>query len=69
VSLTNFLSIHVVHDDAKDKEFELEISWICDESNKKHKLIPLDLLEEANRLAKVGKTLRVLKAASLKSTN
>ena len=27
-------SIYGVHDEAKDKEFELEMSWVCDESDK-----------------------------------
>lgn len=41
--------IYGVHDEIKDKPFELEISWICDESNKKHTLIPSELLEEAKK--------------------
>ncbi|KAL9323839.1 hypothetical protein ACSQ67_008696 [Phaseolus vulgaris] len=28
--------IYGVHDDAKDKDFELEMSWVCDESNRQH---------------------------------
>ena len=27
-------SIYGVHDEAKDKEFELEMSWVCDESDR-----------------------------------
>ncbi|KAF9945598.1 hypothetical protein BGZ65_010576, partial [Modicella reniformis] len=44
--------IYNVHDDAKDKEFELELSWICEESNGFHQAVPKDLAEEAEQLAK-----------------
>jgi len=44
--------IHLVHDDAKEKEFELELSWIGDESNGRHVPVPKDLFEEADRKAK-----------------
>ncbi|KAH8556103.1 nucleophile aminohydrolase [Umbelopsis sp. PMI_123] len=44
--------IHTAHDEAKDKEFELEITWICDESKGKHQTVPKDIVEEAERLAK-----------------
>ncbi|MCH99956.1 proteasome subunit alpha type-3-like, partial [Trifolium medium] len=30
------ISIYGVHDEAKDKDFELEMSWVCDESNRQH---------------------------------
>uniref|UniRef100_A0A0D6R5R7 Proteasome subunit alpha type n=1 Tax=Araucaria cunninghamii TaxID=56994 RepID=A0A0D6R5R7_ARACU len=46
--------IYGVHDEAKDKAFELEMSWICDESNRQHEKIPSDLLEEAKVLAKAA---------------
>lgn len=42
-------SIHLVHDDAKDKEFELELSWIGDETNGLHVPVPNDLFEEADK--------------------
>jgi 20S proteasome subunit alpha 7 len=45
-------SIHLVHDDAKEKEFELELSWIGDETNGRHVPVPRDLFEEADRKAK-----------------
>ena len=45
-------SIYTVHDDAKDKEFELELSWITNET-KRHEFVPKDIAEEAERLAKV----------------
>lgn len=42
----------VMEDDIKDREYEMEYSWICDESNKKHVEVPRDLIDEAERLAK-----------------
>jgi 20S proteasome subunit alpha 7 len=45
-------SIYTVHDDAKDKEFELELSWIPNET-KKHQFVPKDIADECERLAKV----------------
>ncbi|KAH9994104.1 20S proteasome subunit [Russula compacta] len=44
--------IHLVHDDAKEKEFELELSWIGSESDGRHVPVPRDLFEEADRRAK-----------------
>lgn len=48
VSVLIHLSIHLVHDDNKDKEFELEMTWVCAESGGKHKAVPQDLLNEAD---------------------
>jgi 20S proteasome subunit alpha 7 len=45
-------SIYTCHDDAKDKDFELELSWICPESQYKHQFVPKDLKTEAETLAK-----------------
>eukprot|EP00296_Roombia_truncata_P008133 JP446609.1.p1 GENE.JP446609.1~~JP446609.1.p1 ORF type:complete len:251 (+),score=58.56 JP446609.1:28-780(+) len=44
--------IYSVHDEVKDKAFELELSWVCDESNRRHQLVPKDLLQEAEKQAK-----------------
>lgn len=47
--------IYVAHDDSKDKEFELEMSWIsgADGPTKgKHQEVPKALRQEAERLAK-----------------
>jgi len=44
--------IYLVHDDAKEKDFELEMSWVGDESNGLHVPVPKDLFEEASRKAK-----------------
>lgn len=42
----------MVHDDAKDKDFELELSWIGEESNYQHVPVPEDLQKEAEQKAK-----------------
>lgn len=39
--------IHIIHDDVKDKPFEFEASWICEESNWEHVEVPKDLRQEA----------------------
>jgi len=44
--------IYSIHDDVKDKDFELELSWICKESNYEHQLVPKDLLIDAEKFAK-----------------
>ncbi|KAF8317031.1 20S proteasome subunit [Cantharellus anzutake] len=41
--------IHLCHDDNKDKEFELELSWIGPETNGLHLPVPKDLYEEADK--------------------
>lgn len=46
------LIIHKVHDDAKDKDFELEMSWICPQSKNRHQSVPKDVLQEAEQWAK-----------------
>lgn len=47
-----FARIYLVHDDAKEKEFELEMSWIGDETNGVHLPVPKELFEEAEAKAK-----------------
>ncbi|EJU06296.1 proteasome subunit alpha type-3 [Dacryopinax primogenitus] len=44
--------IYLVHDDAKDKDFELELSWIGAETDYKHAPVPKDLAVEADAKAK-----------------
>ncbi|KAH9843922.1 20S proteasome subunit [Rhodofomes roseus] len=44
--------IYLVHDDAKEKDFELELSWIGDETDGLHLPVPKDLYNEAARKAK-----------------
>lgn len=45
--------LHRVHDE-DGKPFEIEISWICDESNKVHQKIPAELHAEVERAAKAA---------------
>lgn len=42
--------LHTVHDE--EKPFELEMAWICEESNKQFAKVPADLLAEADKAAK-----------------
>lgn len=44
--------IYVVHDEVKDKAFELELSWVGDATNGRHQMVPKDILEEAEKYAK-----------------
>ncbi|KAH9458136.1 hypothetical protein MJO28_005197 [Puccinia striiformis f. sp. tritici] len=45
--------IHMVHDEVKDKDFELEISWISkSETNGKHLPVPKSIIEAAEIKAK-----------------
>ena len=47
--------IYVAHEDSKDKDFELEMSWIssADGPTKgRHQAVPQDILEEAEKAAK-----------------
>lgn len=48
------ISIYNVHDDAKDKEFELELSWVCEESKGFHQFVPKEIADEAEALAKAA---------------
>ena len=41
-----------MHDDAKEKDFELEMTWIGDETKGRHEFVPADLFEEAEQKAK-----------------
>ena len=44
----------MVHDEAKDKEFDLELTWICPESKNRHSKVPKDIKDEAEALAKAA---------------
>ncbi|GAB7337612.1 hypothetical protein MBLNU457_g2912t2 [Dothideomycetes sp. NU457] len=47
--------IYVAHEDSKDKEFELEMTWISNHAGPtkgRHEEVPKELREEAERLAK-----------------
>ena len=43
-----------LHDDAKEKDFELEMTWIGDETNGLHVPVPKDLLADAEQKAKAA---------------
>lgn len=47
-------SIYLVHDEVKDKQFELELSWVCAESEGKHQFVPKDLKVQAEKYAKAA---------------
>lgn len=44
--------IYSLHEEGKDKPFELEMSWLCEESDWKHKGVPKDFIKEAVEWAK-----------------
>ncbi len=43
--------LHVLHDESKDKPFELEMSWVCEETSWRHERVPEELISEANAWA------------------
>ncbi|XP_044256020.1 proteasome subunit alpha type-3 [Tribolium madens] len=44
--------IYLVHDELKDKNFELELSWMCEESGGRHEKVPENVFLEAEKAAK-----------------
>jgi 20S proteasome subunit alpha 7 len=47
--------IYVAHEDSKDKDFELEMTWVSSvegPTKGRHEEVPKELREEAERLAK-----------------
>jgi 20S proteasome subunit alpha 7 len=44
--------IYTLHDETKDKPFELEMSWLCKDSDWKHVGVPKDMIKEATEWAK-----------------
>ena len=44
--------IHSLHEEGKDKPFELEMSWLCEETGWIHKGVPRDYIKEAVEWAK-----------------
>ncbi|CAD5123347.1 DgyrCDS11701 [Dimorphilus gyrociliatus] len=44
--------IYIVHDEVKDKNFELELSWVGAESNDKHQRVPSIVFTESEKYAK-----------------
>ncbi len=45
-------SLHSVHDE--EKPFEMELSWICPDSDNEFRRVPADLAAEAERAAKAA---------------
>ena len=41
-----------MHDEVKDKYFELELSWISEDTGRVHQMVPDGIKHEAERLAK-----------------
>lgn len=50
--LTFFSSIYLVHDEVKDKHFELELSWVGSITGGKHQKVPQEVYTEAERYAR-----------------
>jgi len=48
--------IYRVHDEVKDKLFELELGWISEETGRRFQLVPKDVFEEAEKAAIESKT-------------
>lgn len=46
-------SLHKIHED-DGKPFELELTWICNESGRQHARVPAELAAEAERAAKAA---------------
>lgn len=44
--------IHTVHDEVKDKRFELELSWVGEMTKGLHQLVPADVYAEADNYGK-----------------
>jgi len=43
--------LHLCHEEFKEKKFEIEMSWICDETKHKHQIVPKDLQKIAEEKA------------------
>jgi len=46
--------IYIVHDEVKDKSFELELSWIGEHTQGRHERVPKDVYTEAETYAKAA---------------
>lgn len=49
--MVSWISLNVLHDEVRHP-FELEMSWLCEESSWQHQLVPDNLRDEANAWAK-----------------
>ena len=46
--------LYTIRDPSKDKPFEIEMCWLCEESNMLHSLVPKELIAEAEEKAKAN---------------
>jgi len=46
--------IYIVHDEVKDKSFELELSWIGEHTQGRHERVPAEVFSEAETYAKAA---------------
>lgn len=44
----------MLHDEAKDKPFELEMSWVCEETGWKYQSVPQEQVKAAEEWAKAS---------------
>nr|SVE73780.1 EOG090X0C09 [Daphnia atkinsoni] len=51
-TLPEFLSIYIVHDEVKDKHFELELGWVGAVTQGRHQKVPQEVYAEVERYAK-----------------
>ena len=49
--------VHSVHDEVKDRDWELELSWIADETGHVHRFVPEALFAEAQEAARAAQDL------------
>lgn len=42
------------HEESREKKYEYEISWICEETNHDHKLVSKELIAEAVQKAETA---------------
>jgi 20S proteasome subunit alpha 7 len=47
-----YFSIYIVHDEVKDKHFEMELSWVGAVTQGRHIKVPDEVYAEAERYAK-----------------
>lgn len=43
--------IYIVHDEVKDKNFELQLSWVCEDSGGRQQYVPPDVFAQAEKYA------------------
>jgi 20S proteasome subunit alpha 7 len=44
--------MHIIRDPSKDKPFELEMGWLCEETSWKFAIVPPEIVNEADQKAK-----------------